>query len=235
MATSQSDVQYASTDEVLLALDKDPDTVRSDLRSRAEKRAKAATQKWIKRTGHPFHDVRVGNPDEPRSWEIHNGQDVSSLRPVDLQLDNGPVMPIDPEKGDAIEVRTGRDTWEDITGQEGDEWALDYRTRRLTLYRRRFHRRVPFDDPRDRFVRLTYRHGPLGEDITIDENDVVTTVPPDVAEAVAAKAAMNLVLGDDNVTSIPDDGQLAGRSTIRSALKETWESAAADYTGFSTL
>lgn len=235
MPTAQSDVKYASADDILHALGKDPETVQSDLRTQAEKRAAAATQSWINRTGRPFHPVRVGNPDESRSWETHSAHDVFSFKPVELRLDEGPVMPIDPDEGDAIEVRTGRNDWEDITDQEGDEWALEYRTKRLTLYRRRYHRRIPFDNPSDRFVRLTYRYGPLGEDVEIDGDDVVTSVPADVSTAVAAKAAMRLVLNDETKTSISDDGQLTSRSSKRSALKETWESAAANYSGFSTL
>jgi len=234
MATSQNSVRYASADDVLLALDKDPDEVNEQLRNRAQQRAEAATEKWINRTGRPFHPVQIGNPDEPRTWEIHDSQDAETWDPVRVMLDNRRILPLDPDEGDSLEVRTGRDDWDDITDGEGQEWVLDYRDRRLLLYRRRLNL-VPFDDPNTRFVRICYRYGPLGEDVEITADDVVESVPADVTGAVAAKAAMRLVLDDELKRSMSDDGQLTDRSTKRSAFKEKWESTTAEYTGFSSL
>lgn len=232
MSSSES-IRYASADDVLYAIDKDPARVDDWLTTRAKERAAAATQKWITQTGRAFHPVRIGNPDKPQSWEIHDAHDVESFTPVTVGLDNHRIMPIDATEGDTIEVRTGRDSWEDITTEEGDEWVLNYRTNRLVLYHRRFHV-SPYDDPRQRVVRLTYRYGPLGED-TETYTGVISSVPADVRDAVAAKAAMRLALNDETSVGIPDDGQLTDRSTKRSALKEEWNDAVSDYSGFSTL
>lgn len=235
MSTAPSDVRYASAEDVLLALDKDPDDIETSdkLWTRAEKKATAATQKWINQTSRPFHPVQVGDPDESRTWETHDVHDAETWDPVRVMLDNRRILPLDPDEGDTLEVRTSRDNWEDITSEEGDEWVIDYRTRRLLLYRRRLDL-VPFDDPNTRFVRICYRYGPLGEDVTITD-DVVETVPADVTEAVAAKAASALVLDDELKRSMSNDGQLTDRSTKRAAFKETWDSTTAEYGNFSSL
>lgn len=234
MSSSHDSVRYASAEDVLLALNNDPDNVDERLEQRAGRRAEAATEKWISRTGRPFHPVRVGSPDEPRSWETHDVHDARSTRPTEVLLDNRRILPLDPEEGDTIEIRTRRDSWRDITDQEGRAWTLDYRTRTLTIYRRRISL-TPFDDPNKRFVRLTYRYGPLGEDVEISEDGVVESVPANVRDAVAAYAAMRLVLDDNNRRSVPDDGQLSDRGSKRSAFKEEWESTTAEYSTFSTF
>jgi hypothetical protein len=236
MSTTADPVRYATTDAVLLALDPDtdPESVPEYKRERARKRAASATEKWINRTGRAFHPVRVGSPDEPRSWEVHDVQDAMAWSPARVLVDNARPLPLDPDKDDAIEIRGGRDQWEDVTDQEGDAWAMDYRRRRLRVFERRLAI-TPRDDPNTSFVRLTYRYGPLGEEVTINDEGVVESVPPDVAEAVAAKAASMLALTDDGVADIPDSGQLASRSSRSEALKAAYEDTAAEYSGFSTL
>lgn len=235
MSQSEPGIRYTTAEVVVEAgTDTDPATASDALLSEAKRRAAAATEKWIKRTGRPFHPVRVGAVDEPQSWEVHDVHEATSWHPAVVHLDNHNPLPLDTSEGDAIEVRTGRDSWEDITEQYGDEWTLDARRKRLRI----FHRRVinpPFDDPNRRFCRLTYRYGPLGEEVQINSDDVVTSVPADVAEAVAAKAATMLALDDDALASVPDNGQLTARSTKRQALVETWEETCANYSGFSTL
>lgn len=233
MSTSQ-DVRYASADAVIRALDKDPNTVGDRLQTRAKTRAAAATQKWINRTGRPFHEHRIGNPDDPRTWEVYDVQDAVSWSPATVFLDNANPLPLDPNAGDAIEVRDGRDSWEDVTDEEGDAWTLDYRRRRLRIFERRFVN-PPWDDPNTRFVRMTYRHGPLDDDVTITDDGLVESVPADVAEAVAAKAASMLALDDDAMSSGPDNGQLTNRQTKKQALNDAYEDTAAEYSGFSTM
>lgn len=234
MASSHDSVRYASAEDVLLALDKDPEDVSETLEKRARRRAEAATERWINRTSRPFHPVRVGNPDEPRSWPVFDVQDAETFEPVRVMLDHRRILPLDPDEDDALEVRTRRDTWRDITDDEGRSWTMENRTRRLNIYRRRV-KLVPFDDPNTRFLRLTYRYGPLGEGSVISEDGVVESVPADVRDAVAAYAAMRLVLDDNSLRSVPDDGQLSDRGSKRSAFKEEWEDTVSEYGGFSTV
>ncbi|KDS91598.1 hypothetical protein FK85_00255 [Halorubrum saccharovorum] len=236
MSTAGDPIRYATADEVLLALDADTDpaTVPEHTRNRAIKRAASATNKWINRTGRAFHPVRVGAVDEPRSWEVHDVQDAMSWSPATVTLDNARPMPLDPAEGDTIEIRSGRSQWDDVTDEEGDAWAMDYRRRRLRVFERRraISRR---DDPNTSFVRLTYRYGPLGEDVQINADNVVESAPPDVREAVAAKAASMLALSDNTALDIPDNGQLASRTSRSEALESAYEDTAAEYSGFSSL
>ena len=141
---------------------------------------------------------------------------------------------MDPDEGDTLEVRVGRDRWRDVTDQEGRRWDLDYQIGRLHLYRRLI-RRAWFDDPTKRILRITYRYGPLGEDVKVDDEGLVESVPPDVQDAVAARAAMRLALDDNTKKSMPDDGQLTDRASKRSALKEEWDDITSRYSGFSTV
>ncbi|WP_434521285.1 hypothetical protein [Halorubrum sp. AS12] len=236
MSTAGDPIRYATADEVLLALDgdTDPKTVPDHTRNRAITRAASATEKWINRTGRAFHPVRVGAVDEPRSWEVHDVQNARSWSPATVTLDNARPMPLDPDEGDTIEIRTGRSQWDDVTDEEGNAWAMDYRRRRLRVFERRLaisHR----DDPNTSFVRITYRYGPLGQDVQINEDNVVESAPPDVRDAVAAKAASMLALNDNTALDIPDNGQLASRTSRSEALKEAYEDTAAEYSGFSSL
>ncbi|RLM81293.1 hypothetical protein DVK05_09865 [Halorubrum sp. Atlit-8R] len=240
MSASADPIRYATVDAVLLALGKDPDPDPAagghseELLDRIKKRVASATQTWINRTGRAFHPVRVGAVDEPRSWEVHDVQDARSWSPAKVIVDNPRPLPFDPTEGDTIEIRSGRNQWDDVTDEEGDAWSMDYRRRRLRVFERRLAitRR---DDPNTSFVRLTYRYGPLGEEVQINADNVVTSVPPDVSEAIAAKAATQLALDDELRRSVDDDGQLTSSSSKRSALQESWEDTVADYTGFSTL
>ena len=230
---SPETVRYASAEDVLRKLDKDPDSVNEELRDRAKQRAEAATEEWIEETQRPFHKHRVGDPDEPRTWELYDGREIRRNRPIIIPLQARKVLPLESDEGDTLEVRVGRNKWRDITDQEGDRWDLDYRVGRLHLYRRLL-RRVWFDDPNKRILRITYRFGPLGEDVEI-EDEVVTTVPKNVVQAVAARAAMQLALTDENQRNVPDDGQLTDRSTKRSAYREEWDEITGRYSGFTTI
>ncbi|ELZ96053.1 hypothetical protein C440_05667 [Haloferax mucosum ATCC BAA-1512] len=234
MSSATDDVRYASADAVLTAAsDTDPSTAPQWERDRAKRRAVAVTKTWVTETGKAFHPVRVGDPSEPRTWPVFDVQDAVSWSPATVLLDEQP-LPIDPAEGDALEVRDGRNSWDDVTSEEGDTWTLDYRRKRLRIYRRRFVRK-PWDNPNTRFCRLTYRYGPLDDTVSMTDDGLVESVPEDVVEAVAAKAAMRLTLDDDATTGVPDDGQLTSRGSKRAALKEEWEETVANYTGFSTL
>jgi len=235
MSTAPDDVRYATAEEVIqAATDTKPSSAPDHLTQRAKSRAAAATQKWVNRTGRPFHPVRVGDPGDPRTWEVYDVQKATSWHPATVSLNNANPLPLDPDTGDAIEIRNGRDSWDDVTAEEGDAWTLDYRRKRLRVYHR--HLAVsPYDDPNTRFCRLTYRYGPLGEEVSITSDGVVESAPADVREAVAAKAAAMLALNDESGQSVPDDGQLTGRSTKKEALESTYEDTAAEYSGFSTV
>lgn len=128
---------------------------------RVRAKIQAVSQRWDGRTGTPMRTIRVGSPATPRTYSRHDAG--STGPPQVVGLDYGHIVPLDASADDVLEVRTGRDTWEDVTDERGDAWTLDNETGQLRLYRRLI-RRIRFEDPAERFVRLSYRAGGLGGD-----------------------------------------------------------------------
>jgi len=154
---------YCAPHDVLRRLDQPIDRLDSEQLDRLRARTAAISHAWDRETGRPLRAVRVGTPEAPRTWERHDAAGGSRGPPVVIDLDHGDIAPIDAGAGDTIEVRIGRDTWEDVTAAEGDDWTLDYDRGQLKLFRVILPRRI-FEHPSERFVRLTYRHGALGGD-----------------------------------------------------------------------
>jgi len=153
---------YATPEAIQRKLDKPLDNLGSDERQRYRTRGETASQQWDRATGNPMRSVREGAVGEPATWEYHNARDPG-YEPVVISLDHGHIQPIDSTAGDQIEVRTGRDSWDDVTDEAGDEFVLLHDRGQLKLFRFIINR--AFFEPRDeRFVRLTYRHGALGGD-----------------------------------------------------------------------
>lgn len=151
---------YCTPEDIARKIDQPPDQLNTDQRTRFETRTRAASQRWDRETGSPARQVRVGATDRKATWETHDSPSRSGF-PLTISLNNGDIQPLDSSAGDAIEVRTGRDSYEDITDEEGDEWVLDNRRGQLKLFRF-LVRRLHFEGPDERLVRLTYRHGALG-------------------------------------------------------------------------
>lgn len=128
---------------------------------RVRTKIQAVSQRWDARTGTPMRTIRVGSPATPRTYSRHDAG--STGPPQVVGLDYSHIVPLDPDAGDVLEVRTGRDNWTDVTDKRGDAWTLDNETGQLRLYRRLI-RRIRFEDPTERFVRVSYRAGGLGGD-----------------------------------------------------------------------
>jgi hypothetical protein len=105
---------------------------------------------------------RTGSPDAPRTYEYHSARRQRNRYPLRVELDNDDIAPIDPTV-DTIEVRTGRDSWDDITDAEGDEWVLLYESGELKIFEFLVDR-IFWEAPDDRYLRATYRYGSLGGD-----------------------------------------------------------------------
>jgi len=151
---------YCTPEDIARKIDQPPGRIDAAERSRFETRARAASQRWDRETGSPARQIRVGTVDRKATWETHDAPSRSGF-PLVISLNNGDIQPLNLSAGDAIEVRTGRDSYEDVTDEEGDEWVLDNRRGQLKLFRF-LVRRLHFEGPDERLVRLTYRHGALG-------------------------------------------------------------------------
>jgi hypothetical protein len=151
---------YCTAADIRRKLD-ESGSLRADEQARYNRRARAASSEWDSTTGTPLRTVRIGAPEAPQTWEHHDARGLSNRPPVTVSLNHDNIVPINGGAGDTIEIRTGRDTWEDVTSEYGDEWVLDNQRGQLKLYRFLFTR-LFFEAPSERFVRLTYRAGGLG-------------------------------------------------------------------------
>lgn len=175
---------YCAPTDIRRKLDLPSGTIDADERERYATRAAAASQQWDTTTGSPMRTVRVGATGAPETYEHHDATGVSRSPPVRVSLEHGSIVPIDADAGDVIEVRTGRDSWDDVTAEQGDSWTLDNRRGQLKLYRILINR-VRFEPTHERFVRLSYRHGGLGGD---RESGATASLASDVSESATTLA-----------------------------------------------
>lgn len=120
----------------------------------------AVSDEWDNLSGTAMRELREGSPGEPRTWEFQDARTQRRRYPLRVSLDHDDIVPIDPSV-DTIEVREGRDDWRDVTGDEGDEWVLEYDTGEMKLFEFLVNR-IWFEAPDDRYLRTTYRYGALG-------------------------------------------------------------------------
>lgn len=126
-------------------------------------RLESVTDDWDDLGRRPMRETRVGAPGHPNTYEFHSADVYRYQRGVKVWLHNDYVHPIDSNESDKIEIRSGKDSWKDITSREGERWEMHYKKGWLRVFSRlvRTMWRRPLDD---RFVRITYRHGALGGD-----------------------------------------------------------------------
>jgi hypothetical protein len=136
-----------------------------------------------------------------------------SGHPIDLIKRE--IRPLDASKGDKLEVYTGR--WENWltepgmeSGRDGDYW-IDGPNGLLWVYERAILR------PHPKF-RITYRYG-------------YDMVPHDVREAVAKRAAADIITGDFYGTVVPGNqqGENADPSYFADIWREDFKEVARDY------
>ena len=181
---------YATPEDVARLLDDPPDQLTAERRSTYQARVQRASQMWDRSTGEPMRSIRTGSLDRPETWEQHDVREVRGAPPVRINLDHGDIVPFDRDAGDRLEIRKGRDTFDDVTDEEGDTWVLDYRRGELKIYRFLIDRAV-FERAAQRFMRITYRHGGLGGDRNRGaETELTATVASDASTLPVAEASV---------------------------------------------
>jgi hypothetical protein len=99
----------------------------------------AAERKFDSRTGHPFRETREGVSGEPRTYEKKDADFWKYQDGTKIWLDHYPAVPLNSAEGDALEIRTGRDNWRDVTDDEGtlheDYWMEGTITSHAAQYR----------------------------------------------------------------------------------------------------
>lgn len=158
-------------------------------------RIRSVSQDWDQDTGTPLRLRRTGTPDAPRTYEYHDASRGTGGFPLQIELDHDDIVPLDSSAGDALEVRTGRDSWDDITAAEGDDWVLNHSGGYLKLFRILIQR-VYWEAPDERYLRATYRYGSLGGD---RERGGETTLDADITDT-------ETTLSVSDASRLPPDG-----------------------------
>ena len=181
---------YAVPEDVARLLDDPPDQITAGRRQEYRARLERASQKWDRTTGRPMRTVRVGSQARTETWEYHDVREARGGPPVTIDINYGSILPIDRSAGDRVEIRKGRDSWDDVTDEEGDTWVLDYRRGELKIYRFLIDRAV-FERAAQRFMRITYRHGGLGGDRNRGaETEATATVSTSTTALPVAEASV---------------------------------------------
>jgi len=171
--------------------------------------------------------TRVGSPGAPPTYE-YQGADVyrANRWPVEVELDHDHILPFDSTEGDSLEIRTGKDTWQDITGEAGNQFVVDHRRGCITLYRR-LRRMFWFDAPDRRYIRASYRYGGLGgsrnqggqTSLTSDITDTDTTL--DVEDASRLQSSGVIALGNREYVRVSSVDYDADTLTVSRGVRGT--------------
>lgn len=144
------------------------------------------------RTATPMRPVRVGSRDAP----VYAGARGKGW-PVDVYLDHSNVLPVDPDAGDFVERRGGRDEWRDITAREDTAWTADYRKGVLQVYSLPGANSLPsLRRYKDRFVRMSYRVGAGGEQARAGRTTLTASVG----------TSADTTIGVENANRLPPSG-----------------------------
>lgn len=157
----------------------------------------AAERKFDDATGHPFREQRKGTPDAPHTYEKIDADFWRYQGGTRIWLDHYPVVPLDSMEGDALEIRTARDNWKDITDQEGTLYEANWPEGELTIFASRYRgswRNASFTNN----IRVCYRHGAFGSD---PEEGGQTTLASQIEEG-------DTTLEVENATRLPPNGIL---------------------------
>lgn len=290
-------LNYALPEDVLRRFDPttsaediDNDSItRQDDRETIVSRLEGVESKWEQQAT-PMRPIPVGSNSVPKYFRGRgSGPELS------VYLDHRHIHPLDPDMGDEIAIRTGRDTWTSIIEREGTAFAADYEQGTLTVYTRPLGLSIPVGKRRrKRFAKVTYHLAAGGdysragqttisetlaegdtptidvahaerlprsggtmllggeEYVLVDEVDhgtgevsiadrglrrvgesshdagsVIHFCPMDVREAVAAKAARELVIFDD-FTEWLRDGDI-DRETRLGEWADEWDTTTSAY------
>jgi hypothetical protein len=133
----------------------------SDDREKIVSRIEGVEGKLEDETGHAWRSVRVGAPGHRGSYESHDASFRRHQYGVRVWLDHREVVPIDPDAGDTLLLRTGRNSWRDVTDLEGQMWRANYPDGELKFHAI-FRYASPWRGGTDDSIRACYRYGGLG-------------------------------------------------------------------------
>lgn len=145
-----------------------------------------------------FERRAVELTDQSKTEELHEG--IERDFGWTVYLDEPNIKPLDTAQGDKVEIRTGQDSWTDVT----DESFLDQESGVIEVNRRFARRNIYFSADTNYRFRVTYRYGGTGEEagettlnttISDSANTPITT-PVDDASSIPTGSIV-LISGDE--------------------------------------
>jgi hypothetical protein len=177
--------------------------------------------------------LRSGAPGNPETYEKYDAPNRGWDRQMVIDLDGRNVLPFDAAEGDVVEVRTGRDQWEDITADVGDDFVLESGPGRINIYRRLFGR-IYFEKRTNRFLRVSYRYGGLGGargrggQTTLDGQIDDTTTSVSVANAGRLPDGGIMLIGNDEYVRVTNVDYGTDTLTVERGARATAAASHAD-------
>lgn len=177
-------------------------------------------------TGMAWRLTRVGANGNPETYEHQDVEGRRVTTPLRATLDHRHVLPLDSNSNDKLEVRTGRDSWSDVTSDAGSEFKLDHDDGTLKLYRILI-KRIHWEVPDDRYVRITYRYGALGGDrerggqTTLDGSVASGDTSIDVSNAARLPANGLLLINNSEYVRLTDIDYSADTITVSRGERAT--------------
>jgi len=180
-------VTSAGTPDVQTAIDNSELLGTQDDRETITARLEAVESSWD-REATPMRAVQIGSADAPRYFDAKG-----SPWPVKIYLNHMNIAPIDANAGDFIQTRTARDTYTDITADEGTAWTADYEQGVITIYRLPGAGQLPaFHRIRDKFVKVNYRLAAGGDLFNAGETTVTESLTDTQTGTVSVADASRL-------------------------------------------
>lgn len=142
----------AGTSDIATALDANEVLGTQDDRAYLTTLLDRAESRWDSEAT-PMKPTPVGSASVPNYYSAKG-----KPWPVRIYLDHRNVHPLDANAGDVLAIRTGRDQYHDILGQEGSAWTADYEDGIITIHRAPGAGHLPsFYRIREKFLKINYR------------------------------------------------------------------------------
>ncbi|UIO98894.1 hypothetical protein Hbl1158_10145 [Halobaculum sp. CBA1158] len=202
----------------------------SDL-AQIQARIDAVSSDFDDKTGRALRELRVGSPGMPATYEYQDARNAGrGSRPIRVSLDHDNIIPLDPSTGDVFEVRTGKDSWRDITPYAGSKYSLNHRDGAVKIWQW-LRQLIWWGAPDDRYLRTSYRYGALGGDrseggqttLASSATDSTTTLSVETAGRLPSTGL--LLVANDEYVRIESVDHDADELTVERGVRATTPAA----------
>lgn len=202
------------------------DYIGNNDRQQIRARIDSICSSYENQTGRVFRRRRIGAKGNTATYEHQNVQGEQGFPPMRASLRYDQVLPFDSNEDDVLEVRTGKNDWDDITDEAGDEFVLNHRDGTLELYRWLID--LIYWDARDqRYLRTSYRCGALGGnpdlggETTLDGSITDSDTSINVVDATGLPARGVLLLGNGEYARLTNTDRSTDTLTVERGIRSS--------------